>query len=101
MIEIYTDHACIGNPNRGGWAVSIVENGLGRTLHGSEEHPTNDRMEMLAVIKRLEAVPEASPVTIHSNSQYVMNTIERNWRRNTNSDLWVELDTAAHKCQVR
>ena len=101
MIDIYTDGACSGNPGRGGWAAVIVEGGSKRTLHGSEEDTTNNRMEMMAVIKGLEALPRSASATVHSDSSYVINTMTRNWKRNANKDLWSRLDAAAAARSVR
>ena len=101
MIDIYTDGACSGNPGRGGWAAVIVDGDGKQTLHGSEEDTTNNRMEMLAVIKGLEAVPRSASVTVHSDSGYVINTMTRNWKRNANRDLWARLDTVAAARSVR
>ena len=101
MIRIYTDGSCSGNPGPGGWAAIVVDNGSRRRLHGREEHTTNNRMEMLAVIKGLEAVPESSKVTVLSDSQYVVNTMTRNWKRNVNKDLWDALDSEAGKRIVK
>ena len=100
MIEIYTDGACAGNPGRGGWAAIVVENGSKKALHGGEDRTTNNRMEIMAVIKGLEVVPESSEVTVFSDSQYVVNTMTRNWKRNANKDLWARLDTEAGKRHV-
>ena len=101
MIDVYTDGACSGNPGRGGWAAVIVDGAGKRSLHGSEEDTTNNRMEVLAVIKGLEALPRSASVTIHSDSAYVINTMTRNWRRNANKDLWSRLDAAAAARSVR
>jgi len=95
MIHIYTDGSCLDNPGRGGWGAVIEENGVKRTIAGREESTTNNRMEMTAVIKGLEAVPERSDVTILSDSQYVVNTMTRNWKRNANQDLWAKLDAVS------
>ena len=100
MIDIYTDGACSPNPGPGGWAAIIVEGGATRDLHGRQERTTNNRMEMLAVIKGLEAVPDASDVTVHSDSQYVVNTMTNNWKRNANRDLWARLDAEASQRNV-
>ena len=101
MIEIYTDGSCAGNPGRGGWAAVIVEDGSKRDIHGGEERTTNNRMEILAAIKGLEAVPESSQVTVFSDSQYVVNTMTRSWKRNANVDLWQRLDAEVGKRNVR
>ena len=100
MIEIYTDGACSGNPGLGGWAAIVVEDGSKRMLHGRQENTTNNRMELLAVIKGVKSVPESSEVTVFSDSQYVVNTMTRNWKRNANNDLWAKLDAEVGKRRV-
>ena len=101
MIEIYTDGACQGNPGPGGWAAVILENGSKRALHGREEQTTNNRMEILAVIKGLESLPDSVEATVVSDSQYVVNTMTRNWKRNANQDLWGRLDAEVRKRRVK
>ena len=101
MIEIYTDGACQGNPGPGGWAAVIWENGSKRALHGREEQTTNNRMEILAVIKGLESLPESADATVVSDSKYVVNTMTRNWKRNANQDLWGRLDAEVGKRKVQ
>ena len=92
MIEIYTDGSSLGNPGPGGWAAVIVEDGAKRSVQGGHGRTTSNRMEILAVIEALKAIPRSSDVTIHSDSQYVVNTMTRNWKRNANRDLWEALD---------
>ena len=82
----------MGNPGPGGWAAIIVDGGKRREIKGREENTTNNRMEILAAIKGLEQTPPGSQVTIHSDSQYLVRTMTENWKRNTNLDLWHELD---------
>ena len=101
MIDVYTDGACSVNPGPGGWAAIVLQDGSERALHGSEERTTNNRMEMMAAIKGLEAVPESSDVTIHSDSQYVVNTMSRGWKRKANQDLWARLDAEVGKRRVK
>ena len=101
MIEIYTDGACQGNPGPGGWAAIIVEGGSKRSLHGAQEQTTNNRMEILAVIKALEAVPESAEATVFSDSRYGVNTMTRSWKRNANKDLWERLDGEVLKRRVK
>jgi len=103
MIDIYTDGACLGNPGPGGWGAVIIEDGIKRTLSGADESTTNNRMEMLAVIQGLASVPESEPVTVFSDSQYVVNTMTRGWKRKANQDLWDRLDAevAAHRVEWR
>lgn len=82
----------MGNPGPGGWAAIIVDGGKRREIEGREENTTNNRMEILAAVKGLEQTPLGSPVTIHSDSQYLVRTMTENWKRNTNLDLWHEMD---------
>ena len=100
MITIYTDGSCLGNPGPGGWAAVIDDNGAKRSLSGKEDNTTNNRMEILAAIKGLEAVPASSAVTVFSDSQYVVNTMTRGWKRNANRDLWAKLDAVAGQRKV-
>ena len=91
-IVIHTDGACKGNPGPGGWGAVIEQNGGQVKLSGSEPQPTNNRMEMTAVIKGLEAVDASANVLISSDSTYVINTMTKGWKRKANQDLWDQLD---------
>ncbi len=94
MIDIYTDGSCLKNPGGpGGWAAIVVENGNKRTLSGGAARTTNNRMELLAAIEGLESIPRDAVVTVHSDSQYLVNTMTRNWKRRVNTDLWNRLDS--------
>ena len=101
MIHIYTDGACSGNPGRGGWAAVIVWCGDTIKLQGGEVDTTNNRMEILAVVKGLESIPEYSEVTVFSDSLYVVNTMAKNWKRNKNNDLWDRLDLVVQNRSVK
>lgn len=105
MIEVFTDGACLGNPGPGGWGVLIIENGKRRELNGGEADTTNNRMEMLAAIRALEATADEPAITLVTDSQYVKNGITswiKGWKRNgwknaakqpvKNRDLWELLD---------
>ena len=92
MINIYTDGSCDGNPGKGGWAAIITNDDKRTVVSGNEAHTTNNRMELTAVIKGLEASPKGFEVTVFSDSQYVVNTMNRNWKRKANNDLWEQLD---------
>ena len=100
MIEVYTDGSCIGNPGPGGWAAVIVTDGSKRTLHGQEERTTNNRMEITAAVEGLRAVTESADVAVYSDSEYVVNTMTRGWKRNANKDLWARLDAEVAKRKV-
>lgn len=92
MIEIYTDGACSGNPGPGGWAAIIVNGADSKEIKGREGKTTSNRMEIMAAIKGLAQTPQGSQVRIESDSQYLVNTMTRNWKRKVNHDLWDELD---------
>jgi ribonuclease HI len=94
-IVIHTDGACKGNPGPGGWGTVIEQNGGQVKLSGSEPQTTNNRMEMTAVIKGLEAVDASAKVLISSDSTYVINTMTKGWKRKANHDLWEQLDRLA------
>jgi ribonuclease HI len=101
MVDIYTDGACKGNPGPGGWGAVILEGDTKKTLLGGERDTTNNRMEMMAVIEGLKELPEQEEVTIYSDSQYVINTMTKNWKRNKNQDLWAKMDAEVKSRRVK
>lgn len=114
----FTDGACSGNPGPGGWgALLIARNGeeivKERPLHGGEPETTNNRMELMAAIRALEALERPSRITVVTDSAYVKGGITewlRGWKRNgwrtsskkpvKNEDLWRRLDEAAARHDV-
>ncbi len=78
----------------------IVEDGSERAIHGHEKRTTNNRMEITAAIEGLADVPAGVRVGLVSDSQYVVNTMTRNWKRKANADLWARLDAEAGKRMV-
>ena len=102
---LYTDGSCLGNPGPGGWAAILFDNGKRLELSGGFACTTNNRMEILSVIRGLEAIETPSIVTVYSDSQYVCNSIslhwldswvKKNWQRSRsqpvkNVDLWKEM----------
>lgn len=100
MIEIYADGACSGNPGPGGWGTIIIRGGNREEIKGSVENTTNNRMEMMAVIEGLKRTAEGSDVTIRSDSQYLISTMTRGWKRSANLDLWHMLDDLIAKRKV-
>ena len=92
-IYLYTDGASSGNPGPGGYGVVLVCGGLRKELSGGFALTTNNRMELLAVIKGLEAIRwKGAEVRVFSDSTYVVNTITKNWKRKKNNDLWARFD---------
>ena len=84
-ILIWTDGACSGNPGKGGWGVLIKNHNKTIKLSGSEDNTTNNRMEMMAVIKGLENIKENSDIIIYTDSKYVKDGITNwifNWKKN-------------------
>lgn len=100
QIRIYTDGACLGNPGPGGWGVIVQCNGQETELAGHDDGTTNNRMEVTAAIKGLEVTPEDSMITLYSDSQYLVNTMTRDWKRRANVDLWTLLDTLVARRNV-
>ena len=110
VIEIYTDGACKGNPGTGGWGALLKHAGRTRELFGGEAHTTNNRMELTAVIRALEALKRRCRVRLHTDSQYVQQGIsewihawkKRGWKTADkkpvkNEDLWRRLDELAQQ----
>ncbi len=90
--HIHTDGSCLGNPGPGGWAAIVEHNGRSERLSGGERATTNNRMEITAAIKGIESTPAGATVVIHSDSEYVVKTMTKGWKRNANRDLWEQLD---------
>jgi ribonuclease HI len=113
VIEIYTDGACKGNPGVGGWGALLKSGPHTREIFGGEPLTTNNRMELTAVIRALEALKKPSHVRLHTDSKYVQQGIsswihqwkKRGWRTADkkpvkNEDLWRELDEIAAKHEI-
>jgi ribonuclease HI len=104
-VDIFTDGACSGNPGPGGWGTILRTGEHEKELSGGEPATTNNRMELTAVIRGLEALKRPSAVTIHTDSRYVMDGVTQwlpRWKKNgwktadkkpvKNEDLWRVLD---------
>ncbi len=107
-VEIFTDGACKGNPGPGGWGVVIRSGSREKELSGGEPNTTNNRMELLAAIRGLEALKRPCEVTLYTDSVYVRDGFTKwihGWRRNgwrtadrkpvKTAELWQELLAAA------
>ena len=112
-VEIFTDGACKGNPGPGGWGALLRRGAHEKELSGSEKDTTNNRMEMMAVIKALNALIEPCAVIVHTDSRYVIDGMTKwiqGWKRNgwinaskkpvRNSDLWHDLIEAARPHKI-
>ncbi len=110
---IYTDGACLGNPGKGGWAALIFFEDKKKVLSGSDFSTTNNRMELMAVIKPLEILNSKSRVQIFSDSRYVTDGISKwikKWKENNwvlankkpvkNKDLWKRLDSLTQSFSI-
>ena len=87
-VTIYTDGACIGNPGPGGHGTVLIYKGRRRELSRGYRLTTNNRMEMLAAIVALEALKESCRVTIHTDSEYLANAVEKGWARRWKANGW-------------
>ena len=78
-VDIYTDGACTNNPGDGGYCAILIYNGIEKVISGNEKMTTNNRMELLAVIKGLEGLKEKCFVNLYSDSQYVVDAFNQDW----------------------
>ena len=87
-VDIYTDGACSGNPGDGGFCAILIYNGHEKVVCGYEKNTTNNRMELLAVIRGLEALKEVCSVNLFSDSQYVVDAFNQGWVEGWKSNGW-------------
>jgi len=112
-VEIYTDGACRGNPGPGGWGVLLRAQGREKELFGGETLTTNNRMELTAVIRGLEALKRRCRVSVYTDSQYVQKGISdwiHDWKRRgwrtadkkpvKNVDLWQRVDALSREHEI-
>jgi ribonuclease HI len=113
VVDIFTDGACRGNPGPGGWGAILRAKGKEKELWGGEAATTNNRMELTAVIRALEALKRSSQVRLYTDSQYVQKGISvwiHSWKRRgwktadkqpvKNEDLWRRLEELAAQHEV-
>ncbi|MCR5194290.1 MAG: ribonuclease HI [Alphaproteobacteria bacterium] len=113
MLKIWTDGSCLGNPGPGGWAFVATDGKNTAERSGGETNTTNNRMELMAVIRALTAAHRHSEIEIHTDSQYVKNGMQSwisNWKKNNwktadkkpvkNQDLWKKLDELATSIKI-
>lgn len=113
-VDIYTDGACTGNPGRGGWGAILIYGDVEKEISGGEDDTTNNRMELMAVIKALRLLKRQCKVSLYSDSAYVVNAFKNgwiyNWRNNgwrtasktdvKNRELWEELYELVQKHEI-
>jgi ribonuclease HI len=113
-VEIWTDGACRGNPGPGGWAALLIAKSREKLLSGAELKTTNNRMELTAAIRALEALKEPCSVQLYTDSEYVQRGVtewlpgwkQRGWRTAArkpvkNVDLWQALDALVERHRVQ
>jgi len=91
-LKIYTDGACSGNPGPGGWAAVMLYGKEKKEISGHEPDTTNNRMEILSVIKGMEAIKKSCKVEIYSDSAYVVNAMNNGWLKNWQGNGWKTSD---------
>ena len=91
-VTLYTDGACSGNPGPGGWGAILEYMGHEKELSGGEESTTNNRMELTAVIRGLEALKESCVVELYSDSKYVIDGLQKGWAEGWRKRGWVKSD---------
>lgn len=115
QVTIYTDGACKGNPGPGGYGVILIAGNHRKELSGGYRRTTNNRMELLAAIVGLRALKSPCTVTLHTDSRYVADALEKGWARKwrangwmrtktdraLNPDLWEELLALCERHRVR
>ena len=113
MINIYTDGACKGNPGPGGWGALILQGDTKNEIYGGEANTTNNRMEIMAVIRALKTINTENEITVFTDSTYVQKGINEwiakwkinGWRTSNkkevkNKDLWVQLDNLTSQLKI-
>ena len=114
-VTVYTDGACSGNPGPGGWGAILRYGPHEKVISGGEAETTNNRMELTAAIRALEALTEPCAVELYTDSRYLVDALEKgwvyNWKRNgwrkpdkkpaLNVDLWEQLLALLETHEVR
>ncbi len=114
-VVVYTDGACSGNPGPGGWGAILMFGPHQKEISGFEPATTNNRMELTAAVKALEALTEPCNVILHSDSAYLVNTFQQGWLNKwqlngwktsnkgpvENQDLWKKLLSLTGKHNVK
>ncbi len=106
-VEIYTDGSCKGNPGPGGWGAIVLNKKTQKPvaiLKGREKNTTNNRMEMVAVIEALRYIVtnklQSENIVLYCDSNLVVQTLMKGWKRKANLDLWEEMDELNEELDV-
>ena len=112
-VEIFTDGACLGNPGPGGWAALLRWRGVEREISGGAADTTNNRMELTAAVRALDALDRPAAARLHTDSRYLRDGVRQwlaRWKANgwrtaarapvRNRDLWEALDRARERHAV-
>lgn len=92
QVKVYTDGACSGNPGPGGWGAILLYGGVEKELTGYDRQTTNNRMELTAAIKGLEALKEPCRVALYTDSQYLASAINQGWLKSWKENGWKKSD---------
>lgn len=96
-VKLYTDGACSGNPGPGGYGAILIYKGIEKEISGGELNTTNNKMEIMAVLKGLEMIKEPCNVTIYSDSAYVVNSVQMGWLESWRKNNWKKADKSKVK----
>ncbi len=91
-VYIYTDGSCKCNPGPGGWGAVLVYKGVERELSGGEPNTTNNRMELTAIIRALQALKEPCKITLTSDSKYALDALQNGWAQSWRAKGWKKAD---------
>lgn len=96
-VKLYTDGACSGNPGPGGYGAILIYKGIEKEISGGELNTTNNKMEIMAVLKGLEMIKEPCKVTVYSDSAYVVNSVQMGWLESWRKNNWKKADKSKVK----
>ena len=99
-VYLYSDGSCNLDTEIGGYGTILKYNDYTKEFHGTMKNTTNNRMEIMGIIVGLSQLKEPCEVTVITDSQYVVNTMTKGWKRNKNGDLWEELDNVSKPHKV-
>ena len=88
-VSLYTDGACTGNPGPGGYGVVLVYSTQRKEISGGYRRTTNNRMELMSVIKGLEALKERCKISVFSDSRYVVDAVSKGWAKRWRANGWM------------